>query len=494
MSYGKVKAAAVWAVLALFVLFAHESTAAQNEATLEAGDLIFVQVHRHPELSTTTQIDEGGKIQLPYIGNVSIGGLQEKEAGARVSTAFESILKNPRVTLTRSGSRPMGDRMPLMQRTSEMTTQVVHLQNSNAEVLYTALSGMASAGGSVSYDPDTNTLILTDSPNTLQNMIAVVQELDQTQSQVVQVHIETRIAEVQSTAVKEVGVRWFAAGDQASGGYYPNPRQNQIVNGVRGINDPLYNERVQSTDRNNVAGGREYLDESNWDRRMQVPLHVPAPGQMFFGYMNTGIDLGVFLDALVSDNKAEMLATPYIRTVNHKTAQIKMTDEYPFVELGSAGLNSISSTRFLDIGIVLEVTPHVRRTNSGETYVQMELEPEVSSLSGIANGVPIRSVRSSHNIANVLDGQTLVIGGIVQNDGNDVVQKVPGLGNMPLLGRLFKHKERSNVSTELMIFVTPTVYEQPGAVTWNRTLELSDAVAPMDIRQPLAGQVEARKE
>lgn len=455
--------------IAILALLIASTTAAQEEAALSNGELLFIKVMRHPELSTSTQVDDTGNIELPYIGKVTVTGLSTSEAAERITSAYATILKNPKVTVSRSASAP-----ELIEpgRTEAMTTRVVTLTNSNAEVLNKALNGMASPGGSVSYDPDSNTLILTDTPATLQNMISVVHELDQMQSQVVQVHIETRIAEVESTAAKEIGVRWFAQGDHGMGGYVPNARQDSVLNASRIYNDPGYNERINTGNYKDTGGGRRFLDETKFDRRLQIPVQLAAPGQMFLGYMNQGIDLGALIDALVADNKAEMLATPYIRTVNHKAAEIKMTEEFPYSEMGSSGFNSLTTTRFLDVGIILKVTPHVRVDSGGTTYVQLDLRPEVSSVSGMASGVPIRSVRSSESIANVVDGQTLVIGGIIQSNARNVIQKVPGLGNLPMFGSLFRHKEKSKENTELMIFVTPTVYENPGEMDWKRTVNM----------------------
>ena len=99
---------------------------------------------------------------------------------------------------------------------------------------------MSTAGGSVSFDPATNALIVTDSPAVVQKMMSVIEELDRMQSQITQVHIEAKIAEVESTAAKEIGVRWFIQGDHAGGGYAPNPRQDTRVNSVRTFNDPLF--------------------------------------------------------------------------------------------------------------------------------------------------------------------------------------------------------------------------------------------------------------
>lgn len=446
---------------------------ASDARPLAAGDLVFVRVQRHADLSTTTQVDDAGNIALPIVGPVTIAGLTEEQATERVTQALATILKNPRVTVSRS----VIGRLDVGERTPEMQTQLVTLQNSNAEVVYNALLGMVSAGGSLGFDPDTNTLVITDTPQVLQNVMAVIAQIDQMETQITQVHIESKIAEVEAGALKELGVRWFTKGDHATGGYYPPPRQDARLNAARGITDPAYNERTETGNfRNNTGVGRRFIDEGDFDRRLQVPIQVPAAGQMFVGYLNSGIDLGVLLDALVSDNQAELLATPYIRTVNHKTATIKMTEEFPYPEVGSIGLGTISNVRFLDIGIILEVTPHVRQDPAGEVYVQMEVEPEVSFATGVANGVPIRYVRSSSSVANVRDGQTLAIGGIMQTDTRDVLQKVPGFGEIPVIGALFRHKEKSTTRRELMIFVTPRVFARPEEITVEHMLSLNPEI------------------
>jgi type IV pilus assembly protein PilQ len=478
----------IWMTL-LAVLAAGGAVA---EGGLEAGDLVHVRVHRQPDLSTSVSVDGNGAVEIPYVGRVNVRGLSEEEAGARVQEALKAILKNPRVSLSRNAAL-QGPGASF--RSEGMQTKLVPLSNSSAEGLNTALAGMASEGGSVSFDPNTNTLILTDTPSALQEMLAVVHELDQMQSQVAQIHIETKIAEVESGAIKELGVKWFTQGDHLGGGFNTPNRQDTRVDAARGGYDPLFNERIDSDNGRNTGGaGRRFLDEGNWDRRLQIPLMLAAPGQMYLGYLNEGIDLGVMIDALVGDNQAELLAAPYIRTVNHKSAQIKMVEEYPFTELGTAGLSTVANVRFIDVGITLDVTPHVRRDPDGVPYVQLEMEPEVSTATGLSNGVPIRSVRSSRSVANVRNGQTLAIGGILQNDVRNVEQKVPGIGNMPVLGRLFRHTERSKGARELMIFVTPTIYERPENATWERTLNLKEVAAGSDFLAGLESRAEQRKD
>jgi type II secretory pathway component GspD/PulD (secretin) len=468
-----------------------EVKAAKGTA-LDAGDLVFINVHRQPELSTTTQLDANGNVEVPYIGNVTLKGLSLEEAGARVSMGLKAVLKNPKVTVSRSTE---GEPIPGgYVRTASMQTQVVPLNSADAESLQAALSGMSSGGGSVSFDPNTNSMILTDEPAVVQNMLSVIRELDQMKSQITQVLIESKIVEVETAAAKELGIRWFVQGDEAAGGYSPAPRQDALLNSIRQYTGANVNESLASSTRTGTAGGRRFIDESNFDRRLQVPVQVGTAGQMFFGYMNSGVDLGIMLDALVADDKAELLASPYIGTVNHKPASIRMIEEFPYSELGTAGFSSVSNTRFLEVGITLDVTPHVRRDPDGERYILVELTPEVSTAVGVSNGVPVRAVRSSDSQRIVRDGQSLVIGGIVMADNHTVIQKLPGLGNLPIFGNLFKHQERSKTSRELMIFVTPTIHDQPEDIRWERSLELQGFGQDDAFLAALESRAEVRKE
>jgi type II secretory pathway component GspD/PulD (secretin) len=445
------------------------------------GDLVFVDVFRRPEMSTTTQVDAAGNISLPYAGSVMVAGLSESEAAERVTEVLSAILRNPRVTVSRSGpGYNMG------YRTEEMRTELLPLQNSNAESLQKALNGMSSEGGSISHDESTNTLIITDTPTTIQNMLSVIGRLDQMQSQLQQIRIEAKIAEVKVGALKELGVRWFVQGNEVGAGYYPMPSQDVEINSLKGqaaspLNNEIFNNNSNGRNDglNNIT--RRFVDEPRFDRRVNIPLQIPKTGQLFLGLLNEHIDLGVMLDALVADNNAELLANPNILTVNHKEAEIKMTDEFPYTEFGTEISGRANfSTRFLDLGIKMVVTPHVHRDDKG-TYVKLQFNPEVSFPSGSNNGVPIRSVRSYSGESNVRNGQTLVVGGIYRNDLRDIEQKVPGLGNIPVLGSLFKHSEKARSQTELMVFLTPTVHDSPETVTWDRMLDVtakSEIVAP----------------
>lgn len=479
---------AVFLILALAFVCLFQDAQAQSGSPIAVGDNLFVDVYRRPELSCTATVDQQGNIEIPFVGDINVAGASETEAAQRISEGLKRILKSPRVTVSRGAPRMIAT----APRTADMKTQVMALNNASAKVMAEQLQTMSSSGGSISFDEGTNSLIITDTPVTIQNIMNAVGQIDQMPSQMTQVRIETKVAEVVQGAMKELGIRWFVKGDEATGGFY-SP-MSQLVNGLNA--DPMANERVGGEGSSGLGNnlGRRYVDEPQFDRRLNVPVQVPLEGQLFFGLLNEHIDLGAFLDALVRDKKAELLATPNILAVNHTPAEIKMTDEFPYTESTQSFGSTQFSVKFMDLGIKMLVTPHVYRDEKGP-YVKMELKPEVSFSTGMSNGVPVRAVRSSDSTAIVRDSQTLVIGGIVLNDEQNVDQRVPGLGRIPLVGNLFKHKEKQRSRNELMVFVTPTIHAAPESVTWDRMISLTGAAKDELPTVPSGNaQTEARKE
>lgn len=447
------------------------SPAANAAGPLASGDSIFIDVYRRPELSGVSQVDADGNVNVPYVGPVKVSGSTDREAALHISSALSAILKNPRVTVTRGSGLQNGFQAT---RSSEMKTQVVPLFNSSAETMCTSLQGMTTQGGRIGADKTSNSLIITDTLATIQNIMAAISQLDQMPSKVTQVRIETKLAEVEQGAMKELGVRWFAKGKEVSGGYMPTRNTNSKVAGTHGNGDIPANEQVTSGSGNGAYGsGRQFVEGGTFDRRLTVPIQVPISGQMFLGVLRGSWDIGAMLDALVGEDKAKLLATPMILAVNHQLSTIKMTDQYPVTEAYQGTGGTSFNVGFLDVGIKMSVTPHVYKDPGGVNYVQLELNPEVSFTNGMSNGIPIRSVRSSNSVANVRDGQTLVIGGILMNDEQSSIQGVPGLSKVPLVGSMFKHKEKSRTQNELMVFVTPTIHDAPETVTMDNMIDLT---------------------
>ena len=443
---------------------------AVSDGLINIGDFLYVDVYRHDDLSTRTQVDSDGNITINYVGQVHVAGLTENQASAKVSKYLKRILKNPRVTISKTGIATF----TASPRKEDMKTDMIALSRGSAKAISTTLQGMSSEGGSVSYDQNTNTLLVTDTPSTIENIRSVITRLDEIDSQLAQVRIETKFVEVQAGALKEFGIRWWAHGKESSGGFYPPATQSPGLTQLSGTNDPYKNERVGSDVRSGSGIGRRYINSTDFNgRRLQVPVQIPATGQMFYGFMNKSVDIGAFLDALASDNKAELLASPVTLAINHRPAEVKLVDAYPYsANTSFTGGATHYSTEFIDIGITMEVTPHIREEKP-LPYVELDLNTEVSHFTGSSNGVPIRSVRSYKNTNIVEDGQTLTIGGVFRNDDKKFNQEMPVLGKVPVLRHFFRHKEKTKIRTELLIFVTPNIHRTPDSVTFENMVDNS---------------------
>ena len=199
-----------------------------------------------------------------------------------------------------------------------------------------------------------------------------------------------------------------------------------------------------------------------------------AAGAATYGFSSLGGDLQVTLSALAKAGKTEILSRPSILARNNQPATISLGQQVPLItntRFDNFG-NQINTVSYQNVGIILTVTPFI----TSDSMVEMVVTPQTSELadrsqwvpisSGGTNGgssfsAPVINSRSADTVVVVPDGQTVVIGGLMQSKKLDSQTKVPILGDIPLLGLLFKHKVSSNGKTELMIFMTPHIVNFP---------------------------------
>jgi general secretion pathway protein D len=178
-------------------------------------------------------------------------------------------------------------------------------------------------------------------------------------------------------------------------------------------------------------------------------------------------DLDLTLRALQETGKLNVLSRPYVLTRNNQTATITVAEEVP-IATGTTSSGSIGSTTTYeyrnDIGIVLEVTPSI----NPDGVVNMTVSPKITTRTGetvqIAENLNpvVFATRSATTRVAVLDNQTIVIGGLIEDQLKDTTKKVPLLGDIPIVGLLFKRTVKEKTKTELLIFLTPCVAKEPG--------------------------------
>jgi general secretion pathway protein D len=193
-----------------------------------------------------------------------------------------------------------------------------------------------------------------------------------------------------------------------------------------------------------------------------VEFSTKFPPTQTSGLKATVLDrtLNVTIRALQETGKLNILSRPYILTRNNQTATITVGSQVPFATgETTSNVGTQTTTEYRDIGIILEVTPSI----NPDGLVNMTVKPEISSITGQTVQIserlnlPIFATRTSETKVAIKDGQTIVIGGLMQDEVHDNVSKVPLLGDIPLLGNLFKRTTKSKDKTELLIFLTPHV-------------------------------------
>jgi type II secretory pathway component GspD/PulD (secretin) len=187
---------------------------------------------------------------------------------------------------------------------------------------------------------------------------------------------------------------------------------------------------------------------------------VNLPGNsataLTFGMINNTDILTATLNALVSKSATKVLSSPRVITLNNRQARIQVGDRIPYstTTLGAGGVSQESVT-FVDVGIILNVTPTI---NANER-IRLNVKPEVSSVKGVSipGAPPQITTRTAETEVLIRDGETLVIGGLIDDQTIETERKVPLLGDIPVLGVFFRSTGDTKIRKELLIFLTPSI-------------------------------------
>lgn len=166
----------------------------------------------------------------------------------------------------------------------------------------------------------------------------------------------------------------------------------------------------------------------------------------------------ITLDLLINEGSAEILADTKLATLNNREATIHIGDIVPYVITGYGGLTAELQVEREEVGIKLRITPHV----NDDGYITTRVEPEVSTIVGWVgpnNEIPWVKTRTATTTVRVKDGETIIIAGLLSEEETTQISKVPLLGDLPLLGKLFQHTVKNKKKTDLIIEITPKVLE-----------------------------------
>ena len=314
--------------------------------------------------------------------------------------------------------------------------------------------GLLSKRGSVSVDERTNTLLLSDSADRLDDIRRLVGTLD---IPIRQVQIEARIVIVSDDFTRELGARAGFSGFDFFSNNLGYTSGSALAND-QAMSDFL--ERANDTDPTNDGVPFVFSDDINTaPRRYNVNLPVANPAGSI-AYMLLGKDflIDLELSAAQAEGRGEVISTPRVITANQREASIEQGVEIPYQESASSGATTIS---FKKAVLALKVTPQVTPDNR----IILDLNVKKDSVGQVIVGgagaqVPSIDTREITTQVLVNDGQTVVLGGILETERRETEKKVPYLGDVPVLGRIFKTTGRTNNKDELLIFVTPKILRE----------------------------------
>ena len=311
-----------------------------------------------------------------------------------------------------------------------LTSRIYRIYYANVTEVEKALSKFISQRGSLSSSPATSNIIVTDTETKIKAIDKFIEEIDRITPQIL---VEVRIYDITSQNTLDLGIQWEAG------------RRNSIT----GAGVGTLGNNLTSGSRNPFLSG--LFDNATTETGTDVT------GALRFGWLNHGVDIDVMLRAQKVNTQAKLLANPRILVLDNEKATFEIIREIPYEEQTTTSAGSDTQTiKFKDVGIKLEVTPHVTR----DGMVRLHIKPEFGvHISG--TDPPAVDTRKLDTIALIKDGQTVVLGGLRKNETTQDTWKVPIFGDIPLLGGLFRSKTESVGTNELVIFITPRIITQP---------------------------------
>ena len=298
---------------------------------------------------------------------------------------------------------------------------------------------LLSSRGTVTIDERTNTLIIKDVADSIENIHKLISKID---IPVRQVMIEARIVSATDTFSKEIGVSWGILSSGAA------TNRNLLVGGSNQTLADLKDFDIETTTINGQTVSYPSYDITSPDN-LNVDLGIDnAAGSIAFGLLNiSDYMLDLELSALQADNRGEVISTPKVLTADKQTAKVSSGTQIPYQEASASGA---TTTSFREAALSLEATPNI--TPDGKIGLQLLI---TNGTPVFTNGIVAINEDSISTNVTIEDGQTVVLGGIFRNRTNNNVDKVPFLGDLPYIGRAFRRDVRNNNKEELLIFITP---------------------------------------
>jgi type IV pilus assembly protein PilQ len=445
---------------------------------------------------------------------------------------FESVLTPVNYTYREDGNiiKIISNESLLQEPTS---TDVFLINYAKASDILPTITSLvdAAAGGRIVVDARSNSLVITERPSRMNRIRPIIEQLDRATDQVM---IESKFVEVTDSDIKNIGVNWTSLagyqlgagnitstltrdrGQTASNGYNNNVGNTRIgSNATTGSNITSVNNGqtggstntssvgstggaitttsttgtngglTNTTTVTNSNGTTNTLTDgiNNTFNNLSSLINTDGTTRALNAVFSAS-DFNLVLSALQTLQKTKIVSNPTIVTLNNTQAVINVGQERPipsYTYNTERGVYEVSGFTYKPIGVILKVTPQV----NSRGFIKLTVEPEVSQSNrdAVFNGaaIPIVESRKANTTVSLKDGFTMGIGGLMQSSAGNSTSKVPVLGSIPVLGRLFKHDNRNTDTTNLIIFITAKTISAEGATV--EQVFNADNIRQLDLRR-----------
>ncbi|MBI3812394.1 MAG: type IV pilus secretin PilQ [Nitrospirae bacterium] len=432
-----------------------QGTISVKKETADVGGSVFTLEFRDADLKDVLRAlgQENGMNVI--IGEDVNGKLTLSFQRVTVQEAFNAILKINNLISFQDGTILRVIKSPFAEGENNMTTEIIPVNFATAKESADTVRTLLSKQGSVAIDTRTNSLIVRDIPDNVARIVSIVKSLD---GRTPQVLIEARIVEAGTNFTRELGVQW--GGNflkSTSGGNY------QVTGATR---NPGGGSTAQP-----LTGGVG-LSGNNFVVNLPATVAQGAGGALGFTFGNIAStrQLDIQLSAMEDSGQGRILSNPRVLTMDNKEARISSGTEI-FVQTAvlsgtstgttsgstSSGTSGANGVTKIDAKLELVVTPHITPDNRVVMHVKADKkEPDYNRQ---VQNIPPLTTRSAETDLLVKDGETIVIGGIYTRNESVENKGIPFLSRIPILGWLFKKETKVDNQSELLIFITPTIYK-----------------------------------
>ncbi|MEL7028041.1 MAG: type II secretion system secretin GspD [Pseudomonadota bacterium] len=445
----------------------------------------------------------------------SLGGVRGEEGLRNLNYSVVAVESSNSI-LIKADRATIDQLKPIVRRLDQISEStddlsVIYLKHADAEQLVPILEQVsrslteAAPGGEdgpsrpagIAFHQPTNALIINADPETQKALAGVIRQLDIRRAQVL---VEAIIVEISDTAARELGVQYILAGDgdnrvPFSATNFATSAPNLLaITGALITDDGTLTgsggSTTTTTTTSTTTTGTSELAETLQQAAVSSLLGLEGLSFGLGGQTDDGTLFGFILNAVDQDTASNVLSTPSIMTLDNEPASIQVGQQIPIStgeSLGTDNLNPFRTIERQDVGIQLEVRPQI---NEGDS-ITLFIRQEVSSIFGPVSESFTELITNRREVSTTVladDGEVIVLGGLIEEDEQIADSKVPLLGDIPALGRLFSSSGRSKVKSNLMVFIRPTIVrdvEDVRAVT-TRKYNYLQAEQLLRTREPLS--------